>query len=138
MKTIIENTFKVTAFIPANGMNTQHRKEKNFYQQYSIVSYEDNVFSEPVTVRFYKTPATTYVCVWCSSKMFDNVWHPINGSGVSSSLSGQESIAFESALESMGVTISKEIAGEKDIKDSIKALAQFLKIKNFTLINANG
>jgi hypothetical protein len=46
------------------GFNINHRKEKNFQEEYKVLIIEGNEIVEIINCRIYGTASTNYCCLW--------------------------------------------------------------------------
>lgn len=114
---------KITSFTPEKNLQANHRKEKIFYKEISVIALKDDELINPVTLRFYGG-STKNACLW-----IDNL--NCNGSGTAKRY--DESTAAARAIKSAGIELSEDIhgRGEAHIKEAIKALATHLGYKQF-------
>lgn len=137
---------KVVSFIPAKnpeGLIGGNRKEKSFYESYEVVSFDKktNIFFNPVSLRFYGRGSTKYACLWVNGgniKIHGSVH--ATGSGKCSTFNlHKPSVAAERAFKSAGFGFNTPIGGRGDsaVISALQAIATFLGLKHFDIINAH-
>lgn len=125
-----------------DGININHRKEKNFTQSLTLVVFNPEStssygkFSEPLSVRWYWTAQTCYCCIWGS---IDGVH--FNGSGKAGGYGyDKKSASFSSALHSAGFDV-RGLDGTGLNEEAIKIIAEQLMGINkeyYTIVSAHG
>lgn len=132
---------KVTSFNPSNKLNSSHRKENHFQEEFSIIAFDGTKFSAPITCRTYGTQAKNYCCLWIHGQ-FKGIEKYVSVSG-SGSAGGygyhRPSAAAQEAINGAGFNLAEAIDGRGDsaIEDALKAIAEYLGIKNYYLHKAN-
>lgn len=122
---------KGTAIASLNGF----RREKNFTNQYSLISFDGQEFSEIVNLRIYHTQAKTTACIWLHG---GRDFHNLGGGKATGYNYHRSSQAVENALESAGIELSEPIGGRGDsaIRSALEAIAKNLSLKHFYILEA--
>jgi len=113
---------KILGFNPPtkDGFNSNHRKERYFWRQYSVISSE---LKEIVCVRFYQTNARLYCCFWINEKGINGTGYCLNFNRIS---------AFADALSNAGFILDNfSIIGGGSFESLLDAVVKF----NFPKVN---
>ena len=105
--------------------NINHRKEKNFYMQYSGLVWDGEKIREAVTLRLYSTDARSYCCVWIGN---NHDFHT-SGSGYAGGYGYHRgSAAAAEAIEAAGYDLDEDIAGRgrSMVREAVEAIAESL------------
>ena len=112
------------------GMDIRHRKENNFYEEYTAVCFHNGRAYDAVTLRIYRTDGRHYACVWMHGNAawdgFDGyMWR--SGSAYAGGYGYHRSSAAAAwAIKAAGVDLSEDIAGRGDqaIAAAVEAIAR--------------
>lgn len=129
---------KILEITPKEGLNINHRKEKNFMHSYILVICEDNKMKEIAEMRIYGTNAMNYACLWVHDSKNDIY---CNGSGRAGGYGyHRPSAAASDAFLKAGIKLSESISGRggQMIGISLNALAKHLGYENIMIIEAHG
>lgn len=101
-------------------ININDRKESKFYKQLTGLVYDtkEGRFLEAVEIRFYRTDARNYACVWCYSPYTAGSAHA-GGNGYD-----REGAAAESALKRAGISLDHYIAGSGLLREAVEAVCE--------------
>lgn len=93
------------------GNIAKNRKEKHFFQQYSLVAITDEGLKEIVCARWYGATSTVYCCLWVwGGKFYTSGGGKAGGYGYH-----KGSADLQVALGDAGIHISEDIGGRGDI-----------------------
>ncbi len=121
-----------------DGKIRQNRKEKHFYQQYSVAVKDGKEIHVPVMLRLYGTGAMSYACLWVQRAGKDQAWG--SGGGRAGGYGyHRPSQAAGDAIINAGIELSEDIGGRGDsaIEHALKAIAEAYGYKNPTILSAH-
>jgi len=130
---------KVTKINPSERFNRNHRKEKHFYESYTLVTYKRGEgFKELIDLRLYATQARHYAAVWVRQpEDFRSGTGWAGGYGYN-----RMSAAAADAFRNAGYEFDHGISGrgETAVHAAMWAIARSLGYtdKQFTIINGHG
>jgi hypothetical protein len=134
----------VLSFNPQSNALGSYRKEKHgLYRQYTLIDFEKAhilqsgipQYDQALIIRVYWPAETAYACLWLSTKDAYAVGRgKAGGWGYC-----KESQAIENAFLSAGLRFKEAIGGvgESAIMAAIKAFADFVELKNYTVTIAH-
>jgi hypothetical protein len=134
----------VLSFKPQSNSLGSYRKEKHgLFRQYTLLNFEKAhilqsgipQYDQPLIIRVYWPAETAYACLWLSTKDAYAVGRgKAGGWGYC-----KESQAIENAFFSAGLRFEQAIGGvgEPAIMAAIKAFADFVELKNYTVTVAH-
>lgn len=138
---------RVTNIDPVNTLEQgdkstilKNRKEKHFYKQLSLVGVTaEGAVCEPVQARFYFNQNGSgmnpvYCCLWLHSKEL----HTSGGGRAGGCGYCKESAALADALQAAGIELDENIAGTGQTEEALKAVGEFLNVKNPVILRAHG
>lgn len=111
-----------TVINPAEGINQNHRREKNYIGGYIAIAAAPEGVQECVDIKLYSTDSRAYACAWLHYPGFYS-----SGSGMAGGYGyHRTSAAAGRALRAAGVSLSEDIDGRGDgaIRDAVEAIAQ--------------
>ena len=111
------------------------RREKNFTNQYSLISFDGQEFSEIVNLRIYQTQAKTTACIWLHAA---RDFHNLGGGTATGGGYHRSSKAVANALKSAGIELSEPIDGRGNgaIRSALEEIAKNLNLKHFYILEA--
>lgn len=130
----------VTSFNPQSNSLGSYRKESaGLYKEYTLINFDHGHIAEngishydtPLIIRVYWPRETAYACVWLST-----YHHYAVGKGKAGKYGYcKESAAIDKALRDAGLQLEHSIhgVGESGIMSAIKAFADFVGYKNYTV-----
>lgn len=125
----------VTQFNPRQSEDVhKHRKESSFRRQLTLVDLSDG--ENIVTARFYGKGSRNYCCVW-----FGRTGQHARGSAWAGGYGyHKDSCALESALNVAGMTFRDMFGGtgETGERAALEAIARWLDVPAFTIVQAHG
>lgn len=129
---------KIT-FKPKRSVIIKYRKEKGFFEQYSLISFDNNDgFNEVLTLRLYVTGTVYYAVVWA-----DNVRQKDTGGMGGGRVSGFGYNKKNAATDEAFINAGFKFTDHKTIESEgiEKILGQIAKdvydLKNFYILNAH-
>lgn len=125
----MQATFK--GLTKAPKFTISHRKENNFYNQYTAVVFNGKSAYDAVTLRLYATKAKHYCCLWINDNYSwvkatrDSYYR--SGSGSAGGYGyHRASVAAQEAIYNAGIELSEDIGGRGDyaIEEAVRSIAE--------------
>lgn len=114
-----------------DGNIRSHRRDKGFYNQYTVVTKE---FKELIVVRCYATKMTNYACVWIRDSISQTY---ISGGGKASGYNYDRTAeAIGNALHDAGVRFTQDV-GSCHIPAVLEAIAEALNHTQIGIIESH-
>lgn len=120
------------------GLNINHRKEKHFQEQYSLVAVYKGDLKQVAQLRTYGTSSMNYCCLWVNDSKTQTYQ---SGSGSAGGYGyHRPSAAAMEAFNNAGIYLDSDIAGRGDraIEDALIALGKKLGYRKLSIIKAHG
>jgi len=137
---------KVIECKPTISRLGSYRKEKaGLYRQYTVLNLDRPDtdrhgvvgYAEPIIIRVYWPAQTAYACVWLSGPIRNSY---AMGKGKAGGCGYcKESAAVDAALRDAGYILEQSIhgAGHSAIIGAIKAVAEWIGLTNWTIVEAH-
>lgn len=141
----MKQTATITQRETGNVNSKAHRKDKNFYGQYTLVAIDSATkmprLIELARLRLYATQAQHTACFWLNKRtgLLDKEGHHLGGSDKASGCGyHRASAAAEGAMAKAGILLSDPIGGRGDgaIKEALLAIGAALGFDNVQVLEA--
>lgn len=125
--------YNIVKFVPTESLNEKHIKDDNMHKVFNVVAYDNQKqFSNPITVKIYRTKNTNYLCFWLQNKAIiasgsENFKSIFNIGG-----------ALQIALRNAGIEFDKSFGGRDDssIHQSLSIIMKYMGYNEFYIFQS--